>query len=214
MQPDAKQLSKARGSAPLTVRTLDRIISLQDFEDFARAFAGIGKAKAEVILNGINQIVHITVAAVGGDAVSTDSNLYNSLVKAIDAARDPVQVIVQVDSYKLLLFNLEAKILVDPRREVKPVLAKVRTALQQRFAFENRDFGQPVTASEAIAAIQSIEGVVAVDLDALYLFGFAKTLQQSLPAATARLDEQQNKILPAELLLLNVNGISLLNREA
>ncbi|MBW4670824.1 MAG: putative baseplate assembly protein [Cyanomargarita calcarea GSE-NOS-MK-12-04C] len=204
-----EQLSKARDSAPLTVRTLDRIVSLQDFEDFARSFAGIGKAKTEVILNGINQIVHITVAAVGGDPVLTDSNLYNSLVKAIDAARDPVQVIVQVDSYKLLLFNLEAKILVDPRSEAKPVLAKVRTALQQRFAFENRDFGQPVTTSEAIATIQSIEGVVAVDLDALYLFGFAKALQQSLPASTARLDEQQNKILPAELLLLNVNGMSL-----
>ena len=203
-----EQLAKARDSAPLTVRTLDRIVSLQDFEDFARSFAGIGKAKIEVILNGINQIVHITVAAVGGDPVLTDSNLYNSLVKAIDAARDPVQVIVQVDSYKLLLFNLEAKILIDPRYEAKPLLAKVRTALQQRFAFENRDFGQPVTTSEAIATIQSIEGVVAVDLDALYLFGFAKALQQSLAASTSRLDEQ-NQILPAELLLLNVNGINL-----
>jgi hypothetical protein len=56
--------------------------------------------------------------------------------------------------------------------------------------------------------------VVAVDLDALYLFGFAKTLQQSLPASTARLNEQENQILPAELLLLNVNGITLQNREA
>ncbi|MDB9348047.1 putative baseplate assembly protein [Nodularia spumigena] len=204
-------LNEARTSAPLTVRTLDRIVSLQDFEDFSRAFAGIGKAKAEVIPNQSIPIIYITIGAVNGKAVTPDSQLYTNLVQAIAQSRAPEQIDVQIGSYQPLLFNLEAKILIDSRREVKPVLAEIRTALQKTFSFERRSFGQSVTTSEAIAAIQNITGVIAVDLDALYLSSRAKTLESSLSAATATWDEQQSKILPAQLLLLNPKNIILIN---
>ncbi|MDB9316810.1 putative baseplate assembly protein [Nodularia spumigena] len=204
-------LNEARTSAPLTVRTLDRIVSLQDFEDFSRAFAGIGKAKAEVIPNQSIPIIYITIGAVNGKAVTPDSQLYTNLVQAIAQSRAPEQIDVQIGSYQPLLFNLEAKILIASRREVKLVLAEIRTALQETFSFERRSFGQSVTTSEAIAAIQNITGVIAVDLDALYLSSRAKTLESSLSAATATWDEQQSKILPAQLLLLNPKNIILIN---
>ena len=38
--PDARQ------NAPFTVLTLERVVSLQDYEDFARAYPGIAKALA------------------------------------------------------------------------------------------------------------------------------------------------------------------------
>lgn len=41
----------------------------------------------------------------------------------------------------------------------------VSVDLEQRYSFEARAFGQPVALSEVIAAIQSVPGVVAVDLD-------------------------------------------------
>ncbi|MEA5513578.1 putative baseplate assembly protein [Nodularia sp. UHCC 0506] len=204
-------LNEARTSAPLTVRTLDRIVSLQDFEDFSRAFAGIGKAKAEVIPNNDIPIIYITIGAVNGKAITPDSQLYTNLMQAIAQSRAPEQIDVQIGSYQPLLFNLEAKILIDSRREVKPVLAEIRTALQETFSFEKRSFGQSVTTSEAIAAIQNITGVIAVDLDALYLSSLPKTLESSLSAATATWDEQQSKILPAQLLLLNPKNIILIN---
>ena len=34
----------ARRNAPLAVMSLDRLVSVQDYADFARTFAGIGKA--------------------------------------------------------------------------------------------------------------------------------------------------------------------------
>src|SRR6185295_6720744 len=43
---DPEKLDQARENAPLTVLTLERIVSLPDFEDFSRAFGGIGKAQA------------------------------------------------------------------------------------------------------------------------------------------------------------------------
>lgn len=205
-EPEA--MAEARTSAPLTVRTLGRIVSLQDYEDFARAFAGIGKAQAVQVWTGESQQVHITVGAIGGAAVDPDSALYDNLVKAIDNARDPVQQ-AQVASYERLRFNLEAKLLIDPRYLADQVLAKVQAALMAKFAFEVRDFGQFVTASEVIATIQAIAGIIAVDLDALYRRDAVRSREQALIALPARWDPDKRQILPAQMLLLNPVGIGL-----
>jgi predicted phage baseplate assembly protein len=205
---DRERLETARVKAPRTVRTIDRIVSLRDFEDFTRTFAGIGKAQAAALWTGNAQIVHLTIAAVDGAAVPPESSLYRNLLEAIDAARDPVQR-VQVDSYQPLRFNLEAKLLIDPRYEEKTVIAQVEAALLQAFAFEHRRFGQSVTAAEAIAILQPIVGIIAVDLDALYRLGGSRSLEQGLTAQQARWNEATGQIDPAQLLLLNPGGIRL-----
>ena len=43
---------QARKNAPLAVMALDRLVSVQDYEDFARVFAGIGKARAVELSDG------------------------------------------------------------------------------------------------------------------------------------------------------------------
>ncbi|MEW6495536.1 MAG: putative baseplate assembly protein, partial [Cyanobacteriota bacterium] len=204
----AESLDEAREKAPPTVRTLDRIVSLRDFEDFARGFAGIGKAQAVALWHEESHLVHITIAAVGGESVLPESSLYTNLLEAIKQARDPLQQ-VQVDSYDRILFNLEARLLINPRYQPEAVEQKVLTALKTTFAFPRRQFGQNVTAAEAIATMQNVEGVIAVDLDALYPSGRSKALVQSLPAFQARSDPQTNQVYPAQLLLLNPAGIKL-----
>lgn len=203
-----ESLEEARTKAPATVRTLDRIVSLSDFEDFVRSFAGIGKAQAVEVWHEEIQLVHITIAAVNGAEVLQESNLYTNLIEAIDLARDPLQK-VQVDSYDRLLFNLEAKLMLNSRYQVEAIENKVITALKNTFAFEKRQFAQAVTASEVIAIIQNIEGVIAVDLDKFYKLGQSHTLEQSLTALQARSDPENNGVLPAQLLLLNPAGIQL-----
>lgn len=203
-----ESLEEARAKAPPTVRTLDRIVSIRDFEDFAQGFAGIGKAQAVPLWNGESQLVHITIAAVKGSDVPKDSQLYTKLVEAIDSARDPIQQ-VQVDSYHRLLFNVEAHLLLDARYQAKLVQQNIHETLNKTFAFEQRRFAQEVTAAEVIAAIQTVKGVVAVDLDALYQLGQSKALKQTLPALPARYDPQISTIYPAQLLRLNPEGIQL-----
>ena len=205
---DSETMAEARTSAPLTVRTLDRIVSLQDYEDFARAFAGIGKAQADLLRAGETQLVHITVGAIGGRPVLPDTPLYTNLVQAIDAARDPVQQ-VRVTSYELLAFNLEAKLLVDARYLSDRVMAQAKAALLQRFVFEKRQFGQGVTAAEAIATLQAVEGMIAVDLDALHRRDRTRSLEQSVAALPARWEPATREILPAQLLVINPAGIRL-----
>ena len=64
---DGETLEEARTNAPLSVMTLDRIVTLRDYEDFARAFGGIAKAQAVWSWNGTSRAIALTVAGVAGD---------------------------------------------------------------------------------------------------------------------------------------------------
>jgi hypothetical protein len=70
---DPQNLADARVNAPLTVLTLDRIVSLNDYENFCRAFAGVGKAQAIEIWSGQSRAVHVTIAT--SDGASVDASL-------------------------------------------------------------------------------------------------------------------------------------------
>src|SRR5215208_5255736 len=54
----------ARQNSPLGVKVFDRLVSVRDYEDFARAFAGIGKASSTCLSDGRQQLVHLTIAGV------------------------------------------------------------------------------------------------------------------------------------------------------
>ncbi|MDJ0599292.1 MAG: putative baseplate assembly protein [Crocosphaera sp.] len=206
---DPETLSQIRQNAPSTVRILDRIVSLEDFEDFARSFTGIGKAIATPLWQQEREIVHLTIATTTGETVPETSRLYNSLVKAIDAAKDPRQP-VMIDSYQAIRFNVEAQLTLDPKYVPEVVTSKVRDALIKTFDFPVRNFGQPVTTAEVIASMQKVKGVIAVDLNALYQSDRSKVLNQSLSASLAYYDPRTNQTKPAQLLLINTAGIQLI----
>jgi hypothetical protein len=177
-EPESRD--QARSNAPRSVQILERIVSLQDFEDFSREYPGIGKARAVTFNSGEERIVHISVAAaepmaVSGSSfspathlVSKSSLLCTNLVKAIKAASDSIQQFV-VDTYQPLFFNLSARLSIDLRYDAQSVLAEVEGELKKTFSFESRDFGQMAAAAEAIAAMQKVPGVVAVYLDKFYI---------------------------------------------
>ena len=161
-----EKLENARANAPLTVLTLDRVVSLRDFEDFARAFAGIGKAQAVSVWNGESSLVHITVGDDDGDPVPPDA--MGKLREAIDNARDP-SVGVLIENYEPLFFHLEAKVFHAGAYPAEKLQAAIEDTLRTVFAYERRSFGRPVTAAEIVSVVQTGEGVIAVDLDALYV---------------------------------------------
>lgn len=215
---DPEKLENARTNAPLTVLTLDRIVSLRDFEDFARAFLGIGKAQAINLWNGETYLVHITIADDDGDAVAATSSTYVNLRNAIDAARDPTAE-VQMDSFEPLTFSLRATVLYDGSYLADDVQTEVEESLLDAFTFDRRDFGQPVTAAEIIRVIHEVEGVVAVDLDGLAIVSDSLQMGRQvrklskvkpasvLPSQIAR--RENGDILPAQLLLIDKTGIDL-----
>lgn len=205
---DGEQLAQARQNAPLTVLTLDRVVSLQDCADFASAYSGIGKAAAALLWDGQKQIVHLTVAAADGSTIDPTSDTYKYLVAAIDDARHPQLCTVFVQSFTPKPFAIEADVVIDANADTGTTIAALTAALANTFSFAARSFGQAVTSSDIFAAAQAVAGVTAIDLTQLYFTGDTAQLNANLPARTAWLDASGN-LNAAELLTLDPTAITL-----
>ena len=160
---DPEPREEVRRNAPLTVLTLDRVVSLQDHEDFASAYAGISKALANWVRDSETRGVFVTVAGPGGSLPSND--LISDLLSAMREAGDPFHPLF-VESFRPVLFDVEANVRVDADLLPERVLAAVETMLRARFSFGARSFGQSVALSEVVAVVQGVPGVVAVDVNA------------------------------------------------
>jgi predicted phage baseplate assembly protein len=207
-----EQEPETRLNAPLKVLVLGRVVSVQDYEDFSKTFPGIGKAQAVPMWDGYSKFVHLTIGTRSGDSLQYGSPLYESLRSALDQVRDTHQKMV-IDGFEDITFGLSAKVMIDERYLPEPVLAAVRERLVADFSYDKRDLGQAVTASEILAAIHRIQGVVAVDLDGLFFVDGdpdnddADAPTQRLPAAVAR--REAGVVERAELLLIDPTQITL-----
>ena len=209
-------LATARTNAPMTVRTLERVVSLTDFEDFAATFAGIGKTRADVLRLHGQRLVHITVGSSSGGAVTSDK--IELLVTAINGARDPGEAVC-VSSYHPLSFDVHGSVKTDPKLVHESVMDEVHQALVAAFSFELRRFAQAVSVSEIMEVIHSVEGVVAADIDGLEVKGETATTVVVPPLGVLQAQPARLKtgattlgcqdIEPADLLLINKRGIEL-----
>lgn len=184
---DAEPLDRARDNAPLTVLTLDRAVSIMDYANFARAFAGIDKAHALWIPAGPARGVLLTIAGVDGAAVPEDSDTFVNLSDALTAYGDP-RVPLRMVNYLDVRFRCALSVKVLAGFEVDPVLAAVDAALREHFGFATRRFGQPVSVDEVAAVGQAVSGVEAVHVRQLYRAGdppgMAPRLFALLPVAS------------------------------
>jgi hypothetical protein len=199
---DPEELGDARKNAPRTALTLDRIVSLKDFADFAQGFAGVGKATSYEIEFGGGRVVLVAIASSEGNTVDTTDELYTKLHEAIEKQKDPTTTFL-LKSYHKMGFNVRAKILVSVDMEFEDVKQDVEEALKAAFSFEKRDFGQAVTLSEVMSLIQSVEGVKAVDIDSLHDSNSTSEPEEPEPIIPASAFEQDGVKIPS---LLVING--------
>ena len=206
---DAETLDAARRSAPLRVLTLDRAVSLADYADFARSFAGIEKACAVWIDDASARGVYVTVAGAGGDAVPEDGETHANLVDALRRYGDPL-LPLSVRTYASRHVHIEALVKPDPDAVADAVLAAVAAALRTAFAFDARDFGQTVALDEVYAVIQGVPGVIAADVKQLHDAGLAPGVLPE-PRVFARLPTLQadGSVDAAEILTLEDGPLNL-----
>ena len=202
---EPESFATAQQNAPVTVLTLDRVVSLDDYENFSRSYAGIAKALATWTWDGRTRGVLLTLAAPVGAPVS--GLLVADLITAIHAAGDPF-VPVRALSYQKVTFKLAGKIKINSDYEAGEVLASANDTLRDRFSFEKRHFGQPVNVSEVIALVQAVKGVIAVDIDTLYRKGAPIKLNSRLEAELPYGGEPAS-LGAAELLTLDPAPIDL-----
>jgi uncharacterized phage protein gp47/JayE len=161
---EPESLSEARVNAPNTVRTFARVVSLRDFEDAAREFPAIAKAKAIVHWDGLEQVVVLTVAGDDGAAVIGETK--DNLTKDLNSRRDFNQKLV-MQTYQEVFVQVETVILVDPRFVAEDVRTAAQEALLNYFAFDNLNLGQPIHLSNIYKALQDVRGVKSADINLL-----------------------------------------------
>ena len=103
-----KRSSGIRTNAPLSVLTLGRAVSIDDYQKLAASFAGIAQAYALWIPNGVNRGVFLTVAASDGQELPPGNLTLANLISALQAYGNP-NVLVQAQSFLETLFGLEAE---------------------------------------------------------------------------------------------------------
>ena len=160
---DPQVLADARANAPRTVLTLDRVVSLQDYEDFARDFPGVAKAHAAWTWSGQRPGVLLTLLGPEGAAISETGPPADPLRAALvlqGIPRVPVLIVSRPPS----LFQLSGTVQVAADRVPAVVEADMRAALLAAFSFSAREFGQGLPVSEVIAVIQNVPGVAFIDV--------------------------------------------------
>lgn len=150
-----------RSSAPLSVLTLDRAVSLIDYQNYAASFAGMAKAQAVWMPSGSSRGVFLTVAGVAGAALPQSSPTLQNLIASLQDYGNPL-VPLSVQSFIETLFGFTANVKYDPRYQQSAVTAQIQATLAATFGFAQRDFGQGVTVDEISTVIQNVRGVIAV----------------------------------------------------
>ena len=100
------------------------------------------------------------------------------------------------------------------------ILRALLGVLEEAFSFDERAFAQSVTAAEIVSLLQAVDGVLAVDLNGLWLStdtdpttetAAENALSAILLASAAVWNATTKKVDPAELLLIDTSddGIKL-----
>jgi hypothetical protein len=197
----------ARTSAPLHILTLERVVSLQDYQDQATAFAGVGRALATWTWFGRTRGVVVTVAGPGGVVLDPQGETISNLATTLRDLGNPYTPIA-VLPHQPKLFRVAALIRVNTTDfDATLVLLAARSVLLAAFSFGTRGLGQGVAQSEVIAAIQPVPGVVAVRLTRFTREDIATDLPEFLAAAAPQTGLHE-AVVGAELLLADPLSVS------
>jgi len=202
---------QARKNVPLAIKALDRLVSVQDYQDFSRVYAGIGKAHAVEISDGRQQLVHVTIAGAEDIPIDESSDLFRNLRTSLHDFGDPQQSI-QLAVRELMFITIEAGVEILPDYQWESVEPRLREKLLDSFGFERRELGQSVMLSEVIKVMQSVRGVAYVDVNAFGGIPEKKALNDDdiaeLHKVHKMLNEGQEFVLPYQRKILSPDDIT------
>ncbi|MGW1784526.1 hypothetical protein ACWCQQ_36230 [Streptomyces sp. NPDC002143] len=174
-------LEDARGAAPRRARTLDRVVSVGDYEDFAQGFAGVSTVRADLVLDGNRRTTVVSVT--GERSTPVGDGLLTDLTAAFGDVCPP-GAWVRVLPAGVLWFGVRVGVLVGPAHERPAVARAVAAALERRFAPDRQRFATPVTAAAVTTTVRAVPGVMACDVPRLLPLPAAPGAGVALPPDT------------------------------
>ena len=195
---DPATADDARASAPLPTLTIGRVVSLEDYQNYALNFGGIAKATASWTFFNGTRGVFLTIAGANGATFEPTDTVVLNLIASLQKYGNPY-VPLYVASYDPVLFQVAANVKIDDDNyDPTLVLAQVWQNLVAAFAFAQCQLAQNVAASDIIEIVQQTPGVIALQLTALFLSGSPTTTLPAQLCAAGALPPQG-----AQMLLLD-----------
>jgi hypothetical protein len=167
---DAELAASIQQTAPGTVITLGRAVSLNDYEVLALGYSGVAKARAAWADFQSRRGVTLTVAATGGKLLS---QLAQPLRAFLDDHRDP-NVPLKISDYVPVHFYFSATVHLSAGHKQSVVKSAAQAAFGPNtdgngyLGFNQLQFGQTMFQSALISVLQDVEGVDWVELHAFY----------------------------------------------
>jgi hypothetical protein len=190
---DPAPLSEVRTVATRWIRTFDRAVSVADVADLALSFPGIARAAASFSITAGITLVVATAAGTGPSSTQP--------IRAFLDARRDTGIRLRFADPEPLDLHVSLQVTSDPAHLVETVRDAVQAALYGEdavspgmFTFAARDLGQPAFSSELYQRIESLPGVIAVQVTELRARS-ASGVTDQIPADP----HQWLRLLPANL---------------
>lgn len=164
---DPESVTSAKKKGPLSLRALDRCVTLEDFEIMAKATPGASIRSARATIGDQPYSVDVYVATEGNNPVPTGEWLpmlnagYGNLgtVGRFLSLKKPVPTILNVKPPTVINPYLVAEVYIYPNTIRETVKNDVEISLQSLFATVTDEFGEGVALSSVIQAIENTKGV-------------------------------------------------------
>ncbi|HFE46875.1 MAG TPA: hypothetical protein ENJ18_15515 [Nannocystis exedens] len=200
----------ARGAAPAKVQTLDRLVSVADFEAEARSLSGVLRARARWELDDHMPAIVITLLMECGRQAELAS--IEKTLRRAGRCRGPdrVPVVVRPGIFEHVFLILRYGLAPGYREKlVRPAIAAVLGLLEAGkrsgeglFSETHRDFGEAERATRIEGYVQRVKGVAWCRIAALKSLGEGDLEGLEVPAAATRA-EVLRPISSAHMLRLN-----------
>ena len=156
---DAETTDSVRINAPLSLRALNRAVSLRDYISLAVQINGVAKANAMSTSFGA---VTVFISAAGGGALSStlQNQIQNSYTDTV-----PPGTTIAIRDFTPVYPYVTVTVNVLPQYSAANVGAGVASALATLFAFDNVTFNDLINQGSLYAACNAVDGVAYVTLN-------------------------------------------------
>jgi len=167
---DQESTDSIRINAPLSLKSLNRAVSLADYAALCKA-AGVAKASA---IADVYTSVTVYFAPYGDSGVQTDgvtpSTVFTNTIPVLTkylTGKVPANTTVTFQPPSYVPVNVVASITVLPQFRTSLVTTAVTDALAQLFAFDNVSFQDKITLNDVMSTITAVDGVAYVQVSKL-----------------------------------------------
>lgn len=154
-----EDVTSLRTSAPATLLTLERAVSLEDFALLARSHSSVWQARAFALRPGRRQRERVEVVVALSEGAPLLPELQTNLIDFVRSHAVP-GAHVSVEEYEAVVVAFQVIVRLDYSAfDKEAVLANVKATLEEAFSLKRRRLGQPLYRGELYKVVEAVTGV-------------------------------------------------------